>query len=82
MDPVTQPRPISENSAPVLRGKPLAALRALAVNPGGLRIQAYPSVMPLLVEMGLVRVRERGERAWLLTDTGRKAVARLGRGEA
>jgi hypothetical protein len=76
---VTPSRPITGDSAPVLRGKPLAALRALALNPSGLRIQAYPSVMPLLVEMGLVRVRERGEPAWLLTDTGRKAVARHGR---
>lgn len=46
---------------PPLRGKPLAALRAVAANPGGLRIRAFPSVMPLLVEMGLVRMRERGK---------------------
>jgi hypothetical protein len=44
----------------VLRGKPLAALRAIAVNPGGLRLRAFPSVMPMLQEMELVRVRERG----------------------
>jgi hypothetical protein len=65
----------------VLRGKPLPALRAIAVNPGGLRLRAFPSVMPLLQEMGLVRVRERGEPAWLLTDAGRKAIARFGRDE-
>jgi hypothetical protein len=78
---VTQPRPISREMAPALRGKPLAALRAVAVNPGGLRMRAFPSVMPLLQEMGLVRVRERGEPAWLLTDAGRKAIARFGRDE-
>lgn len=76
-----EPRPISQEMAPVLRGKPLAALRAVAVNPGGLRMRAFPSVMPLLLEMGLVRVRERGDPAWLLTDAGRKAVAQLGRDE-
>lgn len=73
---ITKPEP-----APALRGKPLAALRAVAVNPGGLRIRAYPSVMPLLAEMGLVRIRDRGEPAWLLTDAGKKAVAQLGRDE-
>lgn len=81
--PVSRPKPttIKTDPAPALRGKPLAALRAVAVNPGGLRIGAFPSVMPLLSEMGLVRIRERGEPAWLLTDTGRKAVVRLGRDE-
>lgn len=70
---------MTPEDAPPLRGKPLAALRALAVNPGGLRIRTYPSVMPLLLEMGLVRLRERGEPAWLLTDAGRKAAAQFGR---
>jgi len=76
-----EPRPMRQEMAPVLRGKPLAALRAVAVNPGGLRMRAFPSVMPLLLEMGLVRIRERGEPAWLLTDAGRKAVAQFGRDE-
>lgn len=82
--PVSRPKPETTKPDPALalRGKPLAALRAVAVNPGGLRMAAFPSVMPLLHDMGLVRIRERGEPAWLLTDTGRKAVARLGRGDA
>lgn len=50
--------------------------------PGRLRMQAYPSVMPLLVEMGLVRVRDRGGPAWLLTETGRRMIAELGHDEA
>lgn len=45
---------------PPLRGKQLAALRSVAVTAGGLRITAYPSVMPLLERMGLVRLRDRG----------------------
>ena len=40
-----------------LRGKQLAALRAIAATPGGLRLKAYPSAMPLLAEMGLVEER-------------------------
>ncbi|WP_267358897.1 MULTISPECIES: hypothetical protein [unclassified Methylobacterium] len=72
---------MTPEAVPPLRGKLLAALRAVAANPGGLRIQSHPSVMPLLVEMGLVRLRDCGEPAWLLTDTGRKALARLRRDE-
>lgn len=74
-------KPIALDPRPPPRGKPLAALRAVAANPGGLRMKAHPSVMPLLLELGLIRVRERGEPAWLLTDAGRRAVAELGRDE-
>lgn len=68
-------------AVPPLRGKPLAALRAVASHPGGLRITAYPSVMPLLERMSLVMVRERGQPAWVLTPAGRRAVQSLGRDE-
>ena len=63
-----------------LRGKQLAALRAIAATPGGLRITAYPSAMPLLVQMGLVeertasRIAHRDGRAWFLTAEGRETV--------
>ena len=40
-----------------LRGKQLTALRAIAATLGGLRITAYPSAMPLLMQMGLVEER-------------------------
>jgi hypothetical protein len=39
---------------PPLRGKQLAALRAVAGAAGGLRIAAYPTTLPLLVQMGLI----------------------------
>jgi hypothetical protein len=67
-----------------LRGKQLAALRAVAGTPGGLRIAAYPSTMPLLVRMALVEERpvprgRHGEgRAWFLTVEGRQAVKAYG----
>lgn len=61
------------------------ALRALAAGPGGIRHGAYPSVMPRLVELGLVResvVKAEGKRPiWLLTPAGRYQVKVLGRGE-
>lgn len=41
-------------------------------------MKAHPSAMPLLLELGLVRVRERGEPAWLLTDAGRRVVTAHG----
>jgi len=66
---------------PPLRGRQLAALRAVAANPGGLRFAAHPSSMPLLERMGMVRVRERGQPAWVLTEAGRRAVRALGRGD-
>lgn len=66
---------------PLLRGRALKALRAIAANPGGLRMNAHPSAVPLLLELGLVRVRERGEPAWLLTVAGRQVVAERGLGE-
>jgi len=66
---------------PPLRGKQLAALRSVAATPGGLRITAYPSVMPLLEQMGMVRIRDHGRSAWLLTEAGRRTVRSLGLGE-
>lgn len=56
------------------------ALRAVGASPGGLRIQAYPSFMPGLVEMGLVEERHvrgpgRSQPAWFLTAAGRKLLA-------
>lgn len=63
----------------------IEALRALAANPGGIRQAAYRSVMPALVEQGLVRESVSKSRPrvpiWLLTDEGRKAVKELGMGE-
>lgn len=56
-------------------------MRAVAANPGGLRYTAHPSVMPALLELGLVRIRERGKPAWLLTEAGRRVVRELGRGD-
>lgn len=56
-------KPVALDPVPSLRGRPLDALRAVAANPGGLHLKAHPSTMPLLLELGLVRVRERGEPA-------------------
>jgi hypothetical protein len=70
---------------PPLRGKQLAALRAVAATPGGLRLQAYPSVMPLLERLGIVEARPiRGASAevhWFLTSLGRRTVTMHGRDE-
>ena len=71
-----------------LRGKQLSALRAIASTPGGLRLTAYPSAMPLLAEMGLVeerpasRTAHREGRAWFLTVEGRATVKAYGVDEA
>ena len=71
-----------------LRGKQLAALRAIASTPGGLRIGAYPTAIPLLAEMGLVieraasRTTHREGKAWFLTPTGRETVRAYGTDEA
>ena len=75
----------TETHAPV-RGLALKALRAVAANPGGLRMQAHPSVMPLLVEMGLVESRNargpgRTRAAWFLTPAGRELLAAVGPNE-
>jgi hypothetical protein len=40
---------------PPHRGKQLAALRVVAGAPGGLRLKAYPTTMPLLVQVQLAR---------------------------
>lgn len=75
----------AEPRAPV-RGLALKALRAVAANPGGLRAGSHPSVMPLLVEMGLVESRNargpgRTRPAWFLTQPGREMLAELGMSE-
>lgn len=70
-----------------LRGKQLAVLRAIAATPGGLRITAYPSAMPLLIQMGLVekraasRIAHRDGQAWFLTVEGRETVKAYGADE-
>ncbi len=74
--------------APTLRSKPLAALRAVAATSGGLRLQAYPSTMLLLVQMKLVeerpvpRGRHSDGRAWFLTGEGRATVKAYGMDDA
>jgi len=71
----------SEPIAPV-RGRQLEALRAVAASPGGLRYEAYPTVMPVLQELGYVEERatrgRTGRRAWYLTRQGRALLATLG----
>lgn len=71
----------SEPKAPI-RGRHLEALRAVAENPGGLRHEAYPTVMPILQELGYVEERPtRGRtsrRAWHLTPGGRELLIALG----
>ena len=54
-------------------------MKACAVNPQGLRANAFPSVMPVLEAQGLV-TRRTGGRAgrtayWFLTDAGRQLLA-------
>jgi hypothetical protein len=71
----------TEAPTPV-RGRHLEALRAVAENPGGLRQEAYPTVMPVLQELGYVEERatrgRTGRRAWHLTPAGRGLLAALG----
>jgi hypothetical protein len=71
----------SEPKAPV-RGRQLEALRDVASSPGGLRRDAYPTVLPVLQELGYVEERatrgQTGRRAWHLTPAGRKLLAALG----
>lgn len=71
----------SEPKAPV-RGRQLEALRAVAENPGGLRQEAYPTVMPILQELGYVEERatrgRTGRRAWHITRAGRELLIVLG----
>lgn len=62
------------------------ALRAVGASPRGLRIQAYPSYMPALVEMGLIEERHvrgpgRSQSAWFLTQAGRDMLAEVGSDE-
>ena len=49
-------------------------------------MQAHPSAMPLLVEMGLVEARQvrgpgRTRSAWFLTRAGRELLAEVGANE-
>ena len=54
-------------------------MKACAVNPQGLRGNAFPSVMPDLAAQGLVTRRTSGragrEAYWFLTEAGRKLLA-------
>jgi len=74
--------------APPLRGRQIAALRAIASSPAGLRSGAYPSLMAALVEMGLVVERDAARashpsgRAWHLTQEGRAVLRVYGEDEA
>ena len=80
-------KPCTNALPPPIRGKQVSALRAVAGTPGGLRITAYPSAMPLLVQMGLVeeraasRIAHRDGRAWFLTVEGRATIRAYGADE-
>jgi hypothetical protein len=81
---VTQRRalPIGfETMTPAMRRKLFAALRGIAANPDGLRMSAHPSAMPILLMLGLIRMRERGDPAWILTTAGNQIVADFGSDE-
>lgn len=71
----------AEPKVPV-RGRHLEALRACAANPGGMRQEAFPTVMPVLRELGYVEDRatrgRTGRHAWNLTKSGRDLLAALG----
>lgn len=69
-----------------IRGRALKALRAIALNLGGLRMQAHPSVMSMLAERGLIELRQvrglgRTRSAWFLTRAGRELLAEVGANE-
>jgi hypothetical protein len=70
---------------PQLTRRQIAALRAFFASPGGLRHEAYPSVIPGLIELGLVREgisKMRPKRpVWLLTKAGRDLAKVIGTGE-
>ncbi|MCJ2056758.1 hypothetical protein MKL09_09340 [Methylobacterium sp. J-048] len=74
----------TEPHAPI-RGRALLALRACAAHPQGLRRDAYPTYMPMLVEMGLVEERRaRGpgpDAGRVVPDRGRAVIAELGPSE-
>ena len=75
----------SEPKAPI-RGRHLEALRAVAENPGGLRHEAYPTVMPTLRRLGLVVSRPalgpgRKISAWFITHAGREHLAEIDAGK-
>ncbi|GEP09784.1 hypothetical protein [Methylobacterium gnaphalii] len=70
---------------PPLKRRQISALRALKVNPAGLRRKAYPRVVPMLVVYGYVEVRPSilagGETAWFLTQAGCDRLRTIGSGE-
>ncbi len=78
----------ADTPVPPLRGKQLAALRAIASTPGGLRVGAYPTILPLLADMGLVIERPASRtthpqgRAWFLAPEGKATVRAYGEDEA
>lgn len=71
-----------------MQARSLGALRAVALHPRGLRLTAYPSSMPALIELGYVEDRQArwegarpGEMGRFLTPAGRESLKVLGSGE-
>jgi len=68
--------------SPAVVKRRIDALRACSANPKGLRLGAYPSVMPTLEAAGFVirRISGRSGRtgSWFLTPAGREELARHG----
>lgn len=71
----------TEPHAPV-RGRHLEALRAVALYLQGMRQDAYPTAMPVLLELGYVEERpardRRGQILWHPTPAGRDVPVALG----
>lgn len=70
-----------------LTSRQIAAIRACALHPGGLRTSAYPRTMPGLVAAGFVEQRqkvdpaERRQLGWFLTVAGKKLLRSVGTGD-
>lgn len=66
----------------LVRGRHLEALRACAQYPQGLRHDAHPSAMPVLLELGYVEERPARDRhgrvLWHVTRAGRDLLVALG----
>lgn len=68
-----QKRPFADHQANLVQ-------MATEPHPGGLRITAYTSGMPLLERMSFVKVRERKESTFVHTPTGHRASGGAGVG--
>lgn len=73
---------LSADALRTLRGRQLAALRACLFYPQGLRHEAYPSAMPVLLKLGLVvsqpaQGQGREISAWFITEAGRAHPAEI-----